>query len=126
MNQKVFAALLLLPPYSDFGMAKDVFSDQIQPLLQENCIRCHGENGKVKGKVNLLEITDLKSLQEDAELLKEVLDAIEYEGMPPEDEPQPTATQRIKLAPVLRKLLHEASADPSAVPAAYPARRPTR
>ena len=126
MNQKVFAALLLLPPYSDFGMEKDVFSHQIQPLLQENCIRCHGENGKVKGKVNLLEITDLKSLQEDAELLKEVLDAIEYEEMPPEDEPQPTATQRIKLAPVLRKLLHEASADPSAVPAAYPARRPTR
>ena len=125
VNQKVLAALLLLLPCSDFGMAEDVFSDQIQPLFQEHCIRCHGENGKVKGKVNLLEITDLKSLQADAELLEEVLDAIEYEEMPPEDEPQPTATQRIKLAPVLRKLLHEASADPNAVPQA-PIRRMNR
>jgi len=125
VNQKVFAALLFLLPCSDFGMAQDVFSDQVQPLFQEHCIRCHGEKGKVKGKVNLLEITDLKSLQADAELLEEVLDAIEYEEMPPEDEPQPTATQRIKLAPVLRKLLHEASADPNTVPQA-PIRRMNR
>ena len=106
-------------------MANDVFSDQIQPLFQEHCIRCHGENGKVKGKVNLLEITDLNSLQADPDLIEEVLDAIEYEEMPPEDEPQPSVDQRTELVPALRKLLHEASTDPNAIPQA-PIRRMNR
>lgn len=116
MSSKTYIALALLVFGTGFTSAKDVFSEQIQPLLKEHCVRCHGEDGKVKGKVDLLEVSDLASLKADPDLIAEVLDAIEYEEMPPEDEPQPTASQREELIPILRKLLHEASADPDAIP----------
>lgn len=116
MSSKIYIALALLVSGTGFTSAKDVFSEQIQPLLKEHCVRCHGEDGKVKGKVDLLEVSDLASLKADPDLIAEVLDAIEYEEMPPEDEPQPTTSQREELIPILRKLLHEASADPDAIP----------
>lgn len=116
MSSKTYIALALLVFGTGFTSAKDVFSEQIQPLLKEHCVRCHGEDGKVKGKVDLLEVSDLASLKADPDLIAEVLDAIEYEEMPPEDEPQPTTSQRGELIPILRKLLHEASADPDAIP----------
>ncbi len=30
----------------------------VVPVFQSHCIQCHGQDGKVKGKVNLLEIED--------------------------------------------------------------------
>ncbi|MCG8603062.1 MAG: DUF1592 domain-containing protein [Verrucomicrobiales bacterium] len=116
MSSKTLITLVLFAISAGFASAKDVFSEQIQPLLKEHCVRCHGEDGKVKGKVDLLEVSDLSTLKADPDLIAEVLDAIEYEEMPPEDEPQPTVSQRDALIPILRKLLHEASADPDAIP----------
>ena len=60
---------------------------EVLEILHENCARCHGKGGKVKGKVNLLEIADLDHLKGDPELLQEIIDALDFEEMPPEDEP---------------------------------------
>ena len=37
-------------------------AESILPIFQENCIQCHSTKGKVKGKVNLLEISDASAL----------------------------------------------------------------
>jgi hypothetical protein len=34
----------------------DVFPAIIQPAFKAHCIKCHGKGGKVKGKVNLLNL----------------------------------------------------------------------
>ena len=35
------------------------FAGQLKPVFAEHCVRCHGKDGKVKGKVNLLSIRDV-------------------------------------------------------------------
>ena len=40
----------------------DVFTDVLKPAFEAKCIHCHGQDGKVKGKVNLLEIESLEDL----------------------------------------------------------------
>ena len=66
--------------------ASDSFSEVIAPVLKTNCIQCHGQDGKVKGKVNLIEIKDLAALKNDPELIASLIDVIDFEEMPPEDE----------------------------------------
>ena len=38
---------------------------EVLEVFQKNCVQCHGKDGKVKGKVNLLEIADLDHLKGD-------------------------------------------------------------
>ena len=66
------------------------FTRIIQPLIDNHCIQCHGQDGKVKGKVNLLEIDTSENLVHDIERLGEIIEVLEFSEMPPEDEPQPT------------------------------------
>ncbi|MEM1294864.1 MAG: DUF1592 domain-containing protein [Verrucomicrobiota bacterium] len=82
----------------------------ILSVFQKNCIQCHGEDGKIKGKVDLLEITDLQQLTQDPELLREIVDVIDFEEMPPEDEPQLEPEARVQLLASLENLLHESVA----------------
>ena len=70
---------------------------EVLKVLHENCAQCHGKDGKVKGKVNLLEITDLDHLKGDPELLQEIIDVIDFEEMPPEDEPPLEVGERKQL-----------------------------
>jgi len=87
---------------------EDVFRGVIQPFFESHCVECHGKNGKVKGKVNLLEANDLKALMNDVELLHEIVEVLEFEEMPPEDEPQPDAETRSQLVVELKKMLQVA------------------
>ena len=97
----------------------------ILPVFEEHCVRCHGENGKVKGKVNLLEMGDVTSLAGDAELLQKVIEAIDFQEMPPEDEPQLEAAARERLLAELEALRHESVKGTKAY-AATPIRRMNR
>lgn len=71
------------PPPADGGEKKDILT-----YFSSHCVQCHGKDGKVKGKVNLLEITSPDHLAKDAELLKSIIDVIDFREMPPEDEDQ--------------------------------------
>ncbi|MCB1065739.1 MAG: DUF1592 domain-containing protein [Verrucomicrobiae bacterium] len=82
----------------------------ILPVFQESCVRCHGEKGKVKGKMNLLEITSLGALTDDPEKLQAIIEAIDFEEMPPEDEPPLDPDVRRKLLADLEALRHQAVA----------------
>ena len=78
---------------------RDAFDNLIKPVFQENCTKCHGEKGKVKGKLNLLKINALPKFQEDAERIKKIITAIEDGEMPPEEEtPIPESKKKLILA----------------------------
>jgi len=83
----------------------DVFTDVLKPAFEAKCIQCHGQNGQVKGKVNLLEIESLEDLMADTELLSDIVAVIDYEEMPPEDEPQFTDLKRTDVVAKLDGLI---------------------
>ena len=56
---------------------RDAFDNLIKPVFQENCTKCHGEKGKVKGKLNLLKINALPKFQEDAERIEKIEDQMD-------------------------------------------------
>ncbi|MDG2399968.1 MAG: DUF1592 domain-containing protein [Akkermansiaceae bacterium] len=81
---------------------------EVLEVFHKNCVRCHGKEGKVKGKVNLLEVADLDHLKDDLELLQEIIDVIDFEEMPPEDEPPLEVGERKQLLADLEALRLEA------------------
>ena len=66
---------------------KDSFDGILKPAFSQNCIKCHGEKEKVKGKVNLLDLKNSAELEGNSKLLGKLIEALEFEDMPPEDEP---------------------------------------
>ncbi len=82
----------------------------ILPVFQEHCVQCHGRDGKVKGKVNLLEIESLNDLSEKPDLLAALIEVIDFEEMPPEDQPQPEAAERAATLNELEALRHRSLA----------------
>ncbi len=97
----------------------------ILAVFQESCVRCHGEMGKVKGKTNLLEITSLAALADDPGTLQALIEVIDFEEMPPEDEPALEPAVREKLLADLEALRHR-SVSGSRAYAQTPIRRMNR
>ena len=79
----------------------------ILKVFQTSCVKCHGKDDKVKGKVNLLEIHSLDALKKNPQLLGKIVEAIDFEEMPPEDEPQLAPETRKDLLTSLEDLLAE-------------------
>lgn len=97
----------------------------ILKVFQTSCVKCHGKDDKVKGKVNLLEIHSLDALKKNPQLLGKIVEAIDFEEMPPEDEPQLAPETRKDLLTSLEDLLDESLAESKVYPKA-PIRRMTR
>ncbi|MEJ6578491.1 MAG: DUF1592 domain-containing protein [Akkermansiaceae bacterium] len=109
MSSKWFALVLslgILP-----GLRGDVLN-----VFQSHCIQCHGNEEKIKGKTNLFEIQNLDQLKSHPELLGKIVDAIDFEEMPPEDEPQLEPEARAQLLADLKGMLHESVAANNAYP----------
>ena len=62
------------------------FKEVIHPVVQESCIKCHGAKEKIKGDVNFMELTSGADLTKNPELIQDMIDVLEFEEMPPEDE----------------------------------------
>src|SRR5439155_22974573 len=77
------------------------FQSRVLPILKTHCTKCHGAE-KQKAKINFSGARDLQQLAADRELWFRVLDQIESREMPPEDEKQPSATQRQVIAAWIR------------------------
>ncbi len=61
----------------------------------------------MKGKINLLEIQDANALGSDLERLDDIIDVIDFEEMPPEEEPQLDPEERSRLLAALKTLREE-------------------
>jgi hypothetical protein len=84
--------------------------DALRTIFQQHCVRCHGLDGEINGEVNLLDIGDSGSLVTRTELLRELVNVIEYREMPPADEPPLLDIERSALLTRLQELLHESVA----------------
>ena len=120
---RIAVVLCSLAAVSSSG--SDVFTDFLKPAFEAKCIQCHGQDGTVKGKVNLLEIESLEDLMADTELLSDIVAVIDYEEMPPEDEPQFTDEKRSDVVAKLDGLI-AAAMDEEKVYAHAPIRRMNR
>lgn len=85
-------------PASSTADMERQFKSKIQPFLQTNCFKCHG-NGKHKGDVTLDKFTSFASIEADLDTWQSVHDELEQHDMPPDKEPQPPADQ---IASVMR------------------------
>ena len=87
----------------------DDFDAFLQPLLTQHCVRCHGGD-EVNGKVNLREIANSAQLLTRPQLIEDVIEVIDFNEMPPADEPALDDPTRLRLIAHLKGLLREATA----------------
>ncbi|MCZ6667029.1 MAG: DUF1592 domain-containing protein, partial [Gammaproteobacteria bacterium] len=84
---------------------QDADANILQPAFQQRCVKCHGKNGKAKGKVNLFELKSVDDLAAKPALVRDLIDALDSEYMPPENEPSLSQERRERLVARLRELL---------------------
>jgi hypothetical protein len=86
----------------------DPFTEILQPAFQNNCVECHGAGDDVKAELSLLDFKSADDLTQNLDLLRELIDVLELEQMPPENEPPLEPGKRKQLVRQLQNLLHVA------------------
>ncbi|MGE9267233.1 MAG: DUF1592 domain-containing protein [Verrucomicrobiales bacterium] len=95
-----------------FLTGKPVDPAAAEAVLAKYCYDCHGGK-KTKGDINLKALAGNPQVGAHFDLWESVSEALEYEDMPPEDDPQPTAEEKELLMAWLGSALQE-SADANA------------
>ena len=116
MNSFLVFALLAALAGSSLGVdTKGLFDTGIKPFFQQNCIKCHGEGEKIKGKLDLRTYSDHAAWLKDADRIEDIISVIEEGEMPPEEEPEIDEKTRADILEGLKKTLAEAikSSQPS-------------
>ncbi|MFT5041115.1 MAG: hypothetical protein ACI8TX_002087 [Hyphomicrobiaceae bacterium] len=92
--------------------AASEYDESIRPLLNKYCIGCHGEK-KQKARIRYDKISGYQ--ESDQHLWTLVHEALVEGEMPPEDKPQPTAAERLRIGEWIRARAREqAAAGPGA------------
>ena len=115
--------VIFLQIFAKASLADDSLAG-INSILDSHCIKCHGEGGKVKGKVNLKELRSANLLSSKPELLESLIGVIKDREMPPEDEPPLSDSERGKLLEWLEIKLSDSIKDQPFLPT--PIRRMNR
>jgi mono/diheme cytochrome c family protein len=108
---RIIVATLLLTgivlPMVSTAKAGDRFAvpQNVQAVLAQRCIDCHGAD-TAEGDVRLDALAEL-GLDERLELLNKAQEQLFLGQMPPEDEEQPTAAERARLADWVSQELHK-------------------
>lgn len=76
--------------------AETTYQSDIAPLMQKYCVRCHGGDD-VNGDVDLTQIRSDQDVRESFEMWESVTQLVRDGVMPPEDEPQPSDSDRKRL-----------------------------
>jgi hypothetical protein len=93
-------------PTAEFCFAEaDQFTKIIVPAIQKHCAKCHGAGDEVEADLNLVTLRS-DSLTNNVELVSSLIDVLDLEQMPPEDEPPVAPVLRLRLVTELRKMLH--------------------
>lgn len=95
----------------------------VQPLLANHCIRCHGGKQK-RGKVDLSSFCDDSEVLKQRKLWQRVLRQIDTQQMPPANEPQLSDLKREQLAQWVRQTL--GAAEPANLADRNPGKAPLR
>ena len=81
------------------------FDQKFAPTVKQHCAKCHGAEDEIEGDLNLLSVT-AEELTEDAELTRRLIEVLDLEEMPPEDEPPLDPKLRAALVGQLKETLH--------------------
>ncbi len=91
---------------ASFALAEDSPAD-LTRILERSCIECHGQDGKVKGELDLLELGSETRLRHEPEWVEAMIAVLDQREMPPEKaDPLPEADRR-RLLSVLDSLRRE-------------------
>lgn len=90
--------------------------DFLQPTFQNHCTKCHGDEDKVKGKVNLAVLKSADDLRANLKLVEKMIDVLELDEMPPEKEPRLPAVVQTRLVEDLRRMLKDTVAKNKSYP----------
>jgi len=96
----------------------------LQSAFKSHCIKCHGKNKQVEGKVNLLALKSGDDFQAQPELLEDLIAALKNREMPPEDEPPLSDAKRNQMVSRLQAMFSQALKTQAFVPT--PIRRMNR
>jgi cytochrome c551/c552 len=97
--------------------AEDAFQKDVLAVFQEACLKCHGGDvDNIRGDVDLRNIEQAADLQQRADLLERIIEAVEFDAMPPEDQPPLPQPTRQRLLNHLQQVLRQASAETQAWP----------
>lgn len=105
-------AVLLFGTYSANAAPRnaEAFATLIAPAIKTHCAKCHGAGDKVEGDLDLAQLT-ATDLPRKPELLRRLIEVIDLEEMPPEDEPQLDPQLRQQLVTELKSMLHATVAE---------------
>ena len=94
------------------GIATECRADDVagflNPLVAKHCLKCHGGE-KVNGEVNFQPITMAAQFLAQPALINKMIDAVDANDMPPEDEPQLDEKTRTRLLVTLKTMLRDAT-----------------
>lgn len=93
----------------------DPFTKLVAPALQTHCAKCHGADGELEGDVDLVGLHS-DNVAEDLELVQRLIDVLDLEEMPPEDEPPLDPQLRQDLIGELKSILHASVAERKTYP----------
>lgn len=100
------------PTFAAADRKAERFHEEIEPLLDQYCLDCHG-NGLKKGGVELDAFADDASIVRDRALWRAVLRNVRAGIMPPPKKPRPTIEETRKLADWIKRDVFEIDpADP--------------
>ncbi len=102
-----FVALILvdiIPAITAFSDETDTFTKTIAPAIKTYCANCHGANDVIEGDVDLLSLRS-DNLADKVELIRDLIEVLDFEEMPPDDAVQPDPQHRNKLVAELKKIL---------------------
>ncbi|MCA8998493.1 MAG: DUF1592 domain-containing protein [Planctomycetaceae bacterium] len=81
----------------------------LAPAFKTYCASCHGPDSTMEGDILLTDQT-IANLEENADLTRKLIEALDSRAMPPEDEEQPADELRSEWIKALRPVLHAAVA----------------
>ena len=87
----------------------------VTSTFSRHCVKCHGKDQDVAGDIDLLRL-DRDDLADDAELLRSIVDVLELQRMPPQDEPPLPAKRRQRVIEGLKQQLRTAVSKQSTLP----------
>ena len=111
---RVLAAIYYLYLFASSPVLGDFsYTNQIYPILEKYCFKCHGET-KPKADVRLSSFPDLQSIFLNPKLWERVFATLHSREMPPDGKPQPSGEEYQQILEWLRQTLD--NPDPNLVP----------
>ena len=117
-------AVLVLTVTPATALPADDSAPALPAAFQAHCIKCHGQEKRVEGETNLLEIKSGADLEARPQLLEKLIQVLKNGDMPPPDAPPLSANQRQHIVSSLHTMRQRVRASQPFIPT--PIRRMNR